>query len=159
MKIYSLTIIFFLTLSQICYSQSKKEYNLYLVFNSNNKEVNVVERKVNDSVLIKTFSFSKDLSVENFEYELSVDDNGKINKDSNRVPISKKGKITLYHYSYMHKEEIINDIPEDNIIYYKDFVDSEFKSFNKVLRKATKIYMIDIKDKGKYSYKAIEVRL
>ena len=159
MKIYSLTLIFFLTLSQVCYSQSKKEYNVYLVFNSNNKEVNVVERKVNDSVLIKTFSFSKDLTVENFEYELSVDDNGKINKDSNRVPISKKGKITLYHYSYIHKEETINDIPEDNIIDYKDFVNAEFKSFNKVLRKATKIYMIDIKNNGKSGYKALEVRL
>jgi hypothetical protein len=119
----------------------------------------VVEKKVSDSVIIITFSFSKDLATENFKYALSIGDNGEIHRDLGITPVSKKVKITLYHYSYMHNEESIDNLSNTNTIDYEDFINSEFKSFNTILNRASKIYMVDVKDQGNALYKAYEVKL
>lgn len=159
MKRYSLIILFFLSICHVCNSQSKKKYDLYLVFNSENNEMNVIDKKVNDSVLIKTFSISKDLAKENFKYALSVGENGEINRDSNKTPVSKKGKITFYYFSYMHVEETLDTLPRQNTIDYEDFMNSEFKSFSKTLNGASKIYMVDVKDRDSSIYKVYQVKL
>lgn len=159
MKRLSLIILLFLAFHQIHNAQSKKKFRLYLVFNSENNEMKVEDKKVNDSVLIKTFNLSKNLATENFKYELSVDDNGEIDRNSKKKPVTRKGKITFYHYSYMHAEETLDSFTNANIINYEDFVNSEFKSFNKVLNSATKIFIVDLKDKDKTIYRAYEVKL
>lgn len=119
----------------------------------------VEDKKVNDSVMIKTFNLSKNLAEENFKYELSVNDNGEINRNQKKKPVSKKGEITLYHFSYMHDEESLDSFSSANSINYEDFINSEFKSFNKVLNSASKIFIVDLKDKDKSIYRAYEVKL
>lgn len=159
MKRLSLIILFFLALCHIVNAQSKKKFNLYLVFNSENNEMRVEDKKVNDSVMIKTFNLSKNLAEENFKYELSVNDNGEINRNQKKKTVSKKGEITLYHFSYMHDEESLDSFSSANSINYEDFINSEFKSFNKVLNSASKIFIVDLKDKDKSIYRAYEVKL
>ncbi|MTE26303.1 hypothetical protein [Winogradskyella ouciana] len=159
MKRFSLAILLLLVFNQISNAQSKTKYNLYLVFNSENNEMHVIDKNVNDSVLIKTFKLSKDLASENFKYELLVGDDGEIDRNLEKVPVAKKGKITLYHFSYMHGEESLDNLSDGNIINYEDFINSEFKSFSKILNSASKIYMVDLKDKDQSIYRAYEVKL
>ncbi|MFP4844868.1 hypothetical protein [Winogradskyella sp. PE311] len=152
--------LLFLAVSQICISQTKK-FSVYLVFNSDNQEMNVVEKNVSDSVKIRTFSFSKDLATENFKYALSVGNNGKLSKNSSVAPKSKEAKITLYHYSYIHNDIEVSDMSSDNVINYDDFINSEFKSFNTILNRASKIFVVDLKNRqeGNSNYRAYEVKL
>lgn len=159
MKRLSLIILLFLAFYNITNAQSKKKIHLYLVFDSENNEMRVEDKKVNDSVLIKTFNLSKHLATENFKYELSVDDNGEINRNLEKKPIVKEGSVVLYHFSYMHEEDTLDNLSKGNIINYEDFINSEFKSFSKVLNSASKIYMVDLKDKDQSIYRAYEVKL
>ncbi len=159
MKKY-LYLIVLCAISQICNSQIKNDYDIYLFLNSEAHEMDVVEKKISDTVEVKTFSFSKDISIDNFKYILSVGKNGKIVKGVKPSQTDKKdGKITLYYYSYMHNNETLSDISNYNIINYDDFIDSEFKSFNQILQKANKIFIVDIKEKKNdlVSYEAFEV--
>ncbi len=147
-------------MGQICSAQIKVDYNIYLLLNSDSKQMNVVVKKISDTVQIKTFSFSKAISAENFKYNLSIDKNGKIIKGLKKPATNKKdGKIRLHHYSYIHSAVSINDLSDYNVINYDDFMDAEFKSFSKILRKADKIYIIDMKENKEDSggYKAYEV--
>ena len=161
MKKFPLIVLLFLALSQVCISQSKKTFNVYLLFNSEDQEMNVHEKKVGDSVKIKTFSFSKDLATENFKYALSVSENGKLNKDSSYKPKPKEAKVTLYHYSYMHNQEAVDNFSDDNVIKFEDFINSEFKSFSNILNRASKIFVVDLKNhkEGSSNYRAYEVKL
>lgn len=158
MKVYSLTLLLILSVFQVCNSQSTKKFNLYLAFNSDKNEMSVVEKTINDSVKIKTFVFSKDIITESFKYGLVVDTNGKVNKDFKHPSTSKNVKITLYHYSYMHDDVQIKDLPQHNVILFEDFINSEFKSFNNILYRASKIFVVDIKNKLT-SNTAYEVKL
>ena len=159
MKKYLYTIVL-CTIGQFCSSQIKSDYDIYLFLNSEEHQMDVVEKKISDTVEVKTFSFSKDISIDNFKYVLSVGKNGKIKKGVKpSTPNKKDGKITLYYYSYMHNNETLSDISNYNVINYDDFIDSEFKSFNQILQKANKIFIVDIKEKKNdlVSYEAFEV--
>lgn len=159
MKRY-LYIIVLCAIGQICNSQIKNDYNIYLFLDSEEHQMDVVEKKISDTVKIKTFSFSKEISTDNFKYILSVGKNGKITKGAKPSHADNKdGKITLYYYSYMHHNEILSDISKYNVIKYDEFIDSEFKSFNQILQKAKKIFIVDIKEKKNdiASYEAFEV--
>jgi hypothetical protein len=152
--------LLFLAANQISTSQSKK-FSVYLVFNSDNQEMDVVEKKVSDTVKIKTFSFSKDLATENYKYALSVGNDGKVSKNTSIPTSTNEAKVTLYHYSYIHKDVAVRDMTADNVINYEDFINSEFKSFNSILNKAAKIFVVDLKHKqeGSPNYRAYEVKL
>ncbi len=79
-----ISLILLLTIVQIGNAQKNNDYNIYLLLNSDSQQMNVIEKKINDTVHIKTFSFSKNISPDNFKYNLSVDKNGKVIKGLKR---------------------------------------------------------------------------
>lgn len=129
------------------------------MFNSKYKELSVSEKKVSDSVAIKTYVFTKETPVENFEYELTVNENGKIDRNTEQSPKLKTHKLKLYYYSYMHEKDLVSDLSDKNVLSYEDFKNSQFKSFVKVVNRASKIYIVDAERKNDYGYKVYEVRL
>lgn len=159
MKRY-ISLILLFAIVQICNAQVKTDYTIYLVLNSDSQQMNVAEKKINDSVKIRTYTFSKDALNAHHKYNLSVNKNGKLIKGIKQSDKNKKEeRIKLHHYSYIHGEEILSDLANSNVINYDDFMNSEFKNFNSIIRNADKIYIIDMKDnKGDSGgYKAYEV--
>lgn len=153
-------LVVFIVISQFTFAQINKKYSVYLVFNSETDQMQVSEKRMSDSIWVKTFKFIKDISTENCKPALIVDNDGKLIKQKEiKSKTKNEERVILYHYSYRNQLVSINELNKDNIINYKDFMDSEFKSFNKVLKNASKIFIIDAKDIAENSkgYRAYEV--
>lgn len=137
-------LVLFLASLQLSFSQFKKKYSIYLNFDSSKGQMIITEKKMSDSIWVKTFSFSKDVSTENCKSALTIDSNGRLIKQKDRGNAEKKeDKIILYHYSYRNKIVSLDQLPQSNIIEYDDFRNSEFISFSKILKNAENVYVID----------------
>ena len=137
-------LILFLAMFQLGFSQFKKKYSIYLKFDASKEQMLTSEKRMSDSIWVKTFNFSKDISSENCKYALTIDGNGKLIKENDKNGLVKKeDKIILYHYSYRNKVLSLDKLPQSNIIEYADFINSEFQSFSKILKNAEKVYIID----------------
>ena len=150
-KIY---LVLFLATFQLGFPQLKKKYSIYLNFDSSIEQMVVSEKKMSDSIWVRTYSFSKDTSDEKCKSTLQINENGElIKQDKNKKPINSEQSIILYHYSYRNKVKLLDSMPESNVIYYDDFINSEFRSFNKVLKNAEMVYIIDKGDDEKNTSK------
>lgn len=137
-------IILFFGAFQLVFSQLKTKYSIYLNFDSTSNQMTVSEKKMSDSIWVRTYKFSKDISQEVCKQALTVDENGALVKHKDHYNSQKKlGEITLYYYSYRNTFETLEKLPEQNTIDYNDFVNSDFKSFAKVLKNAENVYVID----------------
>lgn len=137
-------LFFFIVLTQLMFAQLKQKYSIYLNFDSSADEMIVSEKKVSDSIWVRTYEFSKDISDENCKDALWINEKGEVVKEKRDASKLKlKESLILYHYSYRNRIEYLDNIPEASVIYYNDFINSEFKSFNKILKNAEKVFVID----------------
>jgi len=137
-------LVLLLASLQLSFSQFKKKYTIYLNFDSSKEQMITSEKKMSDSIWVKTFNFPKDVLTENCKSALTIDSTGRLIKQIDRGNTEKKeDKIVLYHYSYRNKIVSLDQLPQSNIIEYDDFINSEFISFSKVLKNAENVYVID----------------
>jgi len=143
MKLKLPLFLFFVSI-QLSFAQIKQKYSIYLSFDSSANEMIVSEKKVSDSIWVRTYEFSKDISDENCKDALWINENGEVVKESrDESKLKLEESLILYHYSYRNRIEHLDHIPESSVIYYRDFINSEFKSFNKILKNAEKVFVID----------------
>ncbi|MCA0131539.1 hypothetical protein [Winogradskyella alexanderae] len=140
----SLLLVLFLVSIQLSFGQLKKKYSIFLNFDASKNEMIVSEKKMSDSIWVRTYKFSKDTSKESCKFALQINQEGELIKrgEANKL-IKAEETVTLYHYSYRNRVEELDKMPNKNVINYNDFINSEFKSFNKVLKNAEHIYVID----------------
>ena len=143
MKLKLPLFLFFVSI-QLSFAQIKQKYSIYLSFDSSANEMIVSEKKVSDSIWVRTYEFSKDISDENCKDALWINENGEVVKESrDESKLKLEESLILYHYSYRNRIEHLDHIQESSVIYYRDFINSEFKSFNKILKNAEKVFVID----------------
>ncbi|MFD1062364.1 hypothetical protein ACFQ1Q_03835 [Winogradskyella litorisediminis] len=135
----NLRLIPFLILFNFCASQNAKNYDIYLVFNSNKKEVYISERKINDGSQ-KFFHFGRKNEE---EYTMFINDTGKLEKKHRAKYGLGCCKITAMHDSKENEVKTLRVIDMKNIITYDDFMSVDFNLFYKIIKRAKNVYFVD----------------
>lgn len=139
---YLTLLVFNFTLLNAQISEINPDYDIYLLLNSEDKEMIRGEIIANDTLNFKTFIISKKVPSEKQKYSLHVNEKGKLQKmvnSENNVCCS----VTLSFSSARDEYKKISKTSTLNIIDYKTFLSTKFESFLSVLKKATNIYVID----------------
>ena len=135
--------ISFFLLIKVSFSQKNK---IYLSFDlSNQDEISVSTRKINDSITFKTFLLRKKIPKEEYKYDLFYDRDVIKKGIKGNIHHNTLGIITMFHYSLIHKKCQLNNLllQKSNIINYEIFINSRFDSFIKVIEKSDKIFIIN----------------
>lgn len=157
MKKFLVIIVF--CVSNLGFSQfyQDKDYDIFLLLDSEKKEMLVNSSFVKKGLIFKTFSITKNIPKEKGEHvSFGVNKKGKIYTAIRGANHAEPGKLVLIYGSHKHSKKQVLKIKDLNIITYKDILNTRFKSFLNLLREATNIFVIDAKDDELY-YTAYEV--
>lgn len=148
-KLINMKTIFFLAFTIFNFSslnaqilKLNRDYDIYLLLNSENNEMIKGEIITNDTLNFKTFRVTKKVPVENYKYKLRVNENGKLQKMVGSASDT-QFSVTLFFSSPSDEYKKISKTSFLNIIDYKTLLSAKFESFLSVLKKATNIYVID----------------
>lgn len=136
----------FVCVSIITHSQSKPKYDIFLLLNSEKKEM-LVNSSFVKSDLIRTYIISKYIPKEKGEHiSFRVNKKGEVYTAIRGANHTERGRLVLIYGSPKHSKKKVLKIKDLNIISYKDILNTNFESFLNLLREATNIYVIDAKD-------------
>ncbi|WP_179350058.1 hypothetical protein [Winogradskyella pacifica] len=132
-------LIILLLLSNYCFAQFEKEYDITLKFDSSKNEM---IKYGFEETNFKYFKLSKK-EKKGYLYTFGIDQEGKLEKNIR----SNSGECCSIEFQHNKKKNrIIKKLKINlkNTITYKDFKEAKFSSFLKVLGEARKVYIIDI---------------
>lgn len=138
-----------------------KDYDIYLLFDSSKNEMILGELKTNDSLIFKTFRIHKNVPKENIKHNLHVNDKGELIKV---IPSYQNDccAVTFKHLSTKDSTKVVSKTSNLNLnsIDYATFENSGFENFLLIVRKAKKIYIIDLHEQdSSIFYKAYKVNM
>ncbi|MCK0177696.1 hypothetical protein MWU50_00165 [Flavobacteriaceae bacterium S0862] len=147
MKKFIIIIVF--CISNLGFSQfnQDQDYDIFLLLDSEKKEMLVNSSFIENDLIIRTYIISKNIPKEKGEHiSFRVNEKGKIYTAINGANHVERGKLVLIYGSPKHSKKKFLKIKDLNIISYEDILNTNFKSFLKLLGEATNIYVIDAKD-------------
>lgn len=151
-------LIWFTCISNFCFSQVKSEYSIFLLLNSERKEMLIDSIMINNKLELKIYTVTKEVPKEKENYILSIDEHGDVQKYVSGNTQQDCCKFTLKHVNAKNIKQKILKIKTSNSIYYKDILNTKFTNILKILREAKKIFIIDLKDeRHDIYYTAFEV--
>lgn len=146
MKKFNRIILLLVLILNMSFSQTKVEYDIYLIFSSEEKEFYVKDFDFENKTY-KFFTFSKVEKSCKPSYSLSVNGKGKVSKSIKGTASYPCCNKVLFYNPTMNEKKKILMIEPTNKIYYKDFMDVSFENFSNILKDAQKVYVIDSSNK------------
>lgn len=141
----------------ILLSQNNK-HEVSILFDETNENMFVDEKIINDSISIKVFTITKEIPKEKFDYVLSFDKKGFLQKGLLGASSENNHKINLIYSS----QKSINDTTtitglNKNLIDNTLILNSQFISLKSLLNKAKKIFIYIKKTENQYSVYEVEI--
>jgi hypothetical protein len=151
MKIFNLLFITIFIINTSL-PQIKVDYDIYISFSTSNNELYVKDYKF-DKYNLKNFIITKKEERILPKQELYIDKNGKLKKSS--MPANPYHSCCNWGFTYdssIHVKKKILKVKIVNKITYKDFLNSSTESFNKIIKNANKVYIIDTSEENDSIY-------
>ena len=128
MKKFIIIIVF--CISNLGFSQFNQDYDIFLLLDSEKKEMLVNSYFVENDLIIRRYSIVKNIPKEKGEYlSFGINKKGKIYTAIRGANHSKPGELLLIHGPSKHTKKKFLKIKDLNIISYEDILNTSFISF------------------------------
>lgn len=144
----TLIILFLVCTTNQVFSQLKPDYDIYLLFNSEKKEMRIYTFSVDDSIY-KIFTFSKVETKNKYKYALFINEKGEVKKGVIGTTSWPCCSLSLKYVSSKNKKLKILKTEASNIINHGDLIDTKFSNFLEILKKSNTVYIIDSSEEKK----------